>query len=71
MISTADVSILVKVKADLSRIPPDKFPVVKGADDHFYYLIFYEIEMTHYSAYTKYELVHNDVNYGPVDAEYV
>lgn len=71
MIFTDGVSKLVKVKADLSRIQSDKFPVAKGADDKLYYQIWFEIEVTYYSAYTKYELVYNDVNYGPVNAEYV
>ena len=62
---------LVKVEADLSRIPKSKIPKTKGADGKMYYKIDYEIQITYLSAYTKYELVHQKVNYGSVTAEYV
>ena len=62
---------LVDLEADLSQIPRAAFPKVRGADGRFYYKIKYNIEITYYSAYTTYELVHNGKNYGPVRAEYV
>ena len=62
---------LVDVKADLSQIPLTAFPKVLGANGRSFYKVSYNIEMTCYSAYTKYELVHNGKNYGPVHAEYV
>ena len=62
---------LVEVKADLSLIPLAAFPKVIGADGRSYYVVEFEIEVTTYSAYTKYELIHDGKNYGPVAAEYV
>ena len=62
---------LVVLKADLRRIPLRKFPVEKGADGRLYYECHYYIEITHHSAYTKYELIHGGINYGAVTAEYV
>ena len=67
----AGVTELVKLRADLSRIPQHIVPKVRGADGHVYFMLNFEIEVTLYSAYTKYELVHNGMNYGQVVAEYV
>ena len=55
----------------MRRIPLRKFRVEKGLDGFLYYECHYEIEITHYSAYTKYELIHDGMNYGSVIAEYV
>ena len=65
------VSKLVDVKADLSRVPVHTFPKSPGADSRQYYPVISEIEITYYSGYTKYELIHNNINYGLVIAEYV
>lgn len=65
------VTELVKVKADLSRIPDKKIPKIKGADGKTYYKLDYAIQITYMSAYTTYELIHGRVNYGSVTAEYV
>lgn len=62
---------LVKVEADLSLIPRTHFPEETGSDDQVYYLIEFQLEVTHFSASTKYELIHSGVNYGQVAAEYV
>ncbi|KAI4268936.1 MAG: hypothetical protein L6R38_007672 [Xanthoria sp. 2 TBL-2021] len=62
---------LVEVSANLSRIPRRKLPRVLGADGHSYYKISFAVEITYCSAYTKYELIHDNINYGPVTAEYV
>ena len=62
---------LVKVEADLSRIPTRLIKQTMGADGVLYYRIDFEIEITHFSAYTKYELIYQGVNYGSVAAEYV
>lgn len=62
---------MVVLTANLSRVPITKFPKEKGKDKCFYYRIDFEIEITHYSAYTKYELIHGGINYGAVKAEYV
>ena len=59
------------VDADLSRIPNGAFPQKRGKDGKIYYEVNYEIEITFLSAFTKYELIHNGVNYGAVHAEYV
>ena len=65
------MTLLVAVKADLRLIPLAAFPKSTGADGHSYYKITFEIEITFYSAYTKYELIYAGKNYGPVAAEYV
>ncbi|KAL8673655.1 MAG: hypothetical protein Q9168_001910 [Polycauliona sp. 1 TL-2023] len=62
---------LVNVQADMSRIEPHLFPKVFGSDGYLYYKIDFAVEITFYSAYTKYELIYNNVNYGPITAEYV
>ena len=59
------------VKADLSPIPLARFPKATGADGHSYLKVDFHIEITCYSAYTKFELIHGGKNYGPVAAEYV
>ena len=66
-----DLVPLVNVKADLSRIPENRFRRVIGADQQLYYKIVFQVHVTFYSAYTKYELVYDGVNYGQVAAEYV
>ncbi len=62
---------LVKVEADLRRIPAHQFQETIGADQKLYYKVNFEVQITFYSAYTKYELVYGGVNYGQVAAEYV
>lgn len=59
------------MKADLSRVPASKFPQITGEDGCFYYMVNYSIEVTYLSAYTKYELIHDNINYGIAVAEYV
>jgi hypothetical protein len=68
---TEGVTELVKLTADLSRVPLPLFPIRTGKDDEQYYILNFQVEITYLSAYTKYELIHNDVNYGAVAAEYV
>lgn len=65
------VTQLVKVEADLSRIPAKKIPQTKGADGKMYYTIDYAIQVTYMSAYTSYELIYGGVNYGHIKSEYV
>jgi len=67
----AGVIFLVTVKADLSRIPERDLRKEMGSDGREYYVIHYEVEITYYSAYTKYELIYNDANYGLIATEYV
>lgn len=62
---------IVTIKADLSRVPVSKFTQAVGRDGKPYYVIEYAIDVTYMSAYTKYELIHDNVNYGLVVAEYV
>lgn len=68
---TEGVTELVKLTADLRRVPLPLFPIRTGRDDEQYYIVDCQVEITYLSAYTKYELIHNDVNYGAVAAEYV
>lgn len=65
------VTQLVKVEADLSRIPISKIPKTKGADNKMYFQVDYAIQVTYLSAYTSYELIYGGVNYGHVNSEYV
>ena len=66
-----DVKKLVSVTADLSSIPLSAFPKVIGKDGKRYYGIEYQIDITYYSVFTKYELIYQGKNYGPVHAEHV
>ncbi|MDI1491919.1 MAG: hypothetical protein OHK93_003130 [Ramalina farinacea] len=61
---------LVDLRADLSRIPKHGLEKKTGADGESWYVIEYEVEITYYSAFTKYELIHEGINYGAVTAEY-
>ena len=70
-LSTAGVTELVKVTADLSRIPARRIPQEEGADGEMWYKAAYHIQITYYSAYTTYELIYGGVNYGKVASEYV
>ena len=63
--------LLVNVQADLNRVPNQKIPKKLGKDGLWYYEIEFSLEITHMSAYTNYELIYDNVNYGPVTAEYV
>ncbi|KAL9099462.1 MAG: hypothetical protein Q9163_005040 [Psora crenata] len=71
MYKNSEVSHLVDVKADLKRIPTHKIPVERGHDGRLYYVVRYQIQITHYSANTTYELIYGHVNYGQVTAEWV
>lgn len=62
---------MVSLTADLSRVSITEFSTLEGKDGLSYYSVNFQIEITHYSAYTKYELIHKGVNYGAVNAEYV
>lgn len=66
-----EVATLVRAEADFASIPQHSLPTMMGKDQKLYYVLQFQIEITYYSAYTKYELIHNGVNYGPVTAEYV
>ncbi|KAF6221406.1 hypothetical protein HO133_002261 [Letharia lupina] len=65
------VTPLVKVEADLSRLPAHQIPRKRGADGKMYYHVDYAIQVTYMSAYTSYELICGGVNYGRVTSEYV
>ena len=67
----ASILKLAEVKADLSRVPESQFLQVRGKDREIYYQVDFHIEVTFYSAYTKYELRHCGINYGQITAEYV
>ena len=70
-LKTAEVTELVKVTADLSRIPARRIPQEEGDDGQMWYKVTYQIQITYYSAYTTYELIYGGVNYGRVASEYV
>ncbi|KAL8789358.1 MAG: hypothetical protein Q9195_006885 [Heterodermia aff. obscurata] len=71
LLRTAAVSELVVIIADFKRIPTSSFPTSVGKDHVHYYRLWYDIEITYFSAYTKYELIYDGKNYGPLHAEYV
>ncbi|MCJ1471604.1 hypothetical protein MMC13_000244 [Lambiella insularis] len=71
MYKDASVKKLVRVVADLSNVPLHEFIRRTGADGHDYYCINFQLEVTYFSAYTQYELIHKGRNYGPVAAEYI
>ena len=66
-----DVRHLARLKADLSCIPTEELMQRMGRDGKMYFVVYYEIEMTYFSASTKYALVHKGVRYDSVTAEYV
>lgn len=66
-----DVKHLARLTADLSCILVSELVQRLGKDGKMYYVIYYEIEMTYYSAQTKYCLVYKQVKYDSVVAEYV
>ena len=66
-----DVRHLARLKADLSCIPVGELMQKVGKDGKMYYVVYYDIEMTYYSAHTKYALVYKGVKYDTVSAEYV
>ena len=65
------VNKLLTLRADLSAISLQQLPTEQGLDDKMYYIIFFEVEVTFFSAYTKYELIYEGTNYGAITAEYV
>ena len=65
------VNDLVHVTADFTTIPTSWLDTTMGKDGLLYYKVDFEVQMTCYSAYTKFELIYKGVNYGPVTAEYV
>lgn len=62
---------LVELNADLGIVPSKKFPQKKSRTGNSYYVVDFQVEVTYFSAYTKYELIHDNINYGAVSAEYV
>ena len=62
---------LARLTADLSCIPVGELSRKTGKDGKEYYVVYYDIEMTYYSAHTKYALVYKQVKYDSVTAEYV
>ena len=66
-----NVKHLARLNADLSCIPTGELTQKVGKDGKVYFVIYYEIEMTYYSAQTKYALVYKQVKYDSVTAEYV
>lgn len=59
---------LVSVKADLDRIPKSKLKKERGQDDQWYYKVWFQIRMTSNLANITFKLVHDNVEYGTVDA---
>ena len=62
---------LARLTADLSCIPTGELERRRGKDGREYFVVYYDIEMTYYSACTRYALVYKGVRYDSVSAEYV
>lgn len=62
---------LVELNADLSIVPAKNFPQKRSPSGNSYYVFTFQVEVTYFSAYTKYELIYDNINYGAVSAEYV
>lgn len=62
---------LVELGANLSNVPEGTFRQDRGADLQIYYTVSFEVEVSYSSAFIKYELICNGVNYGAVAADYV
>lgn len=67
----ADVKELVRLTTDLSCIPEETIDRSIGKDGMKYYRCDFCVEMTTYSASTKYEMVYEGIRYSSVEAEYV
>lgn len=61
----------MKLSADLSSIPERQLHRKRGADNELYYNVDFDIEMTCYSASTKFTLIYEGKEYHTVTAEYV
>ncbi|KAL8851909.1 MAG: hypothetical protein Q9221_003236 [Calogaya cf. arnoldii] len=68
---SGDVRYLARLTADLSCIPANDLAQKTGKDGRQYYSVHYDIEMTYYSAHTKYAMVYKNVKYDSVTVEYV
>lgn len=66
-----DVVKLVELNADLGVVPEEKISIRYSPFGVPYYKVAFQVEVTYFSAFTRYELIHDNVNYGPVSAEYV
>ena len=66
-----NVKHLARLTADLSCIPSGELTKKMGKDGRWYYVVYYDIEMTYYSANTKYAMVYKGVRYDSITAEYV
>ena len=61
----------MELNVDLSTIPEETLNRDRGKDGKLYYRCDYNVEVTHYSASTRYELVYKGIKYNTVEAEYV
>ena len=61
----------MRLTIDLSCIPEEDIDRSVGQDGEDYYRCDLYIEMTMYSASTKFEMVYKDIRYSTVEAEYV
>lgn len=66
-----EVKHLARLTADFSCIPVGDIDRKIGKDGKEYYVVYYDIEMTHFSAHTQYTLVYKQIKYDSVTAEYV
>lgn len=68
---TAATQQIAEVKADFSTIPEADFPRTKRPDGQWYYQIWFNIEMTIYSAKRRFVLIHKQKRYETVEVDYM
>ena len=66
----AEVTKLVELTADMSKIPESKLPQITGQDGKCYYRIQYLINVTLLSGSIQYDLMYKCKKYGTVQANY-
>lgn len=62
---------LVRLTADLNKIPRDTLTLEPGSNNEMYYKIPIRIDITCHSANISFDLVHAEQKYGSVKAEYM
>jgi hypothetical protein len=62
---------IAEVKADFTNIPETDLHRVLSPNNHWHYQIWFEIEMTCYSAKRRFVLIHKGVRYHTVEVDYL
>jgi hypothetical protein len=65
------VKLLVKLKADLGKIPTDSLRTQPGKNQRMFYVANYDIDIVVHSASLSFTLVHAGTTYQAVEAKFV